>query len=47
MDFVEQLLLGGTACVKRRRSRGVRFEDALGDEAVEVRLRIEQRAKTG
>jgi hypothetical protein len=36
MDFVEQLLLGGTASVKRRRSRGVRFEDTLDDDAVEV-----------
>lgn len=38
-------LLGGTAFVKRRRSRGVRLEDALDDDAVEVRMRIEQRAK--
>ena len=45
LHFVEQLLVGGTAFVKRRSSRGVSLENALDDEAVEVHLRIEQRAK--
>jgi hypothetical protein len=45
LHFVEQLLVGGTAFVKRRSSRGVRFDDALNDEVVAVHLRIEQRAK--
>ena len=45
MDFVEQLLVGGTAFMKGRGSRGVSLENALDDEAVEVLMRIEQRAK--
>ena len=47
LHFVEPLLVGGTAFVKRRSSRGVGLEDALDDETVEVHLRIEQRAKAG
>ena len=47
LHFVEQLLVGGTAFVKRRSSRGVGLEDALDDETVEVHLRIQQRAKAG
>jgi len=45
LDFIEKLLVGHTAFMKRRRSRGVSLENALDDEAVEVHLRIEQRAK--
>jgi len=47
LHFVEQLLLGGTACVKRRRSRGVRFKDALDDEAVEVLNALDVKAEAG
>jgi hypothetical protein len=47
VDFVEQLLVGGTAFVKHRRSQSVSLEDALDDEVVEVFIRIEQRAKAG
>ena len=36
LHFVEPLLVGGTAFVKRRRPRGVRLEDTLDDEAVEI-----------
>jgi len=45
LHFVEQLLVGRTAFAKRRRSRRIRREDTLDDEAVEVLMRIEQRAK--
>jgi len=32
LHFVEQLLVGGTALVKRRSSRGVGLENALDDD---------------
>jgi hypothetical protein len=45
LHFVEQLLVGRTGSMKRRSSRGARLERALDDEAVEVLMRIEPRAK--
>ncbi len=45
LHFVESLLVRGTAFVERRSSRGVRLENAVDDDAVEVPTEIEQRAK--
>lgn len=45
LHFVEELPLARTAFVKRHGAGRVSFEDGLDDEAVEVLMRFEQRAR--